>query len=242
MVDRRSPEHRRLQPALVEEAGRELVDPRFQDLRARIETEGWATACVDYLETRSDADADWIGPAGWSLGGYYCPRAAAFEKRIRFFAVWGANHNWVEVQRKRLQREGENPVPPYWEHALWVWGFDDVEKFIAYAEGIHLDGVVEQITVPFPIAHGANDRQIWVDHAHRSYDRSVNRQKRELLVFTVDEGAAEYVGLDHMPHINAFVADLGSGHPGRARRVSGVDAAQVIRCPRRETTAAAPHR
>ena len=50
-------------------------------------------------------DSDRIGLAGWSLGGYYCPRAAAFEKRIKFVAVWGANHNWGEVQKKRLQRD-----------------------------------------------------------------------------------------------------------------------------------------
>ena len=82
---------------------------RFQDLKARIETEDWATACVDYLETRNDVDADRIGLAGWSLGGYYCPRAAAFEKRLKFVAVWGANHNWGEVQKTRLAARGREP-------------------------------------------------------------------------------------------------------------------------------------
>ena len=81
---------------------------RFQDLKSRIESEGWAKAQVDYLEGRSDVDSDKVGLVGWSLGGYYVPRAAAFEKRIKFIAVWGANHNWGEVQKKRLLREGEN--------------------------------------------------------------------------------------------------------------------------------------
>ncbi|SHH28959.1 Alpha/beta hydrolase of unknown function [Jatrophihabitans endophyticus] len=180
---------------------------RFGDLKARIETEDWATACVDYLETRDDVDPERIGLAAQSLGGYYAPRAAAFEKRIKFVAVWGANHNWGEVQKKRLQREGANPVPHYWAHVLWVWGFDDVEKFVEYAEGITLDGVVEKITCPFLIAHGANDRQISVAYAHRSYDQAINSSKRELRIFTAEEGAAEHVGLDHMPHINAYIAD-----------------------------------
>ncbi len=180
---------------------------RFQDLKSRIESEQWATAQVDWLESRGDVDSDRIGLVGWSLGGYYCPRAAAFEKRFKLVAVWGANHNWGEVQKKRLQREGENPVPHYWEHVLWVWGYDDVETFIEYAEGVNLNGVVDKITVPFLIAHGENDRQISVDYAHQSYDQAVNSPKRELRIFTVDEGAAEHVGLDHMPHINAFVAD-----------------------------------
>ena len=180
---------------------------RFLGLTSRVETEDWAAACVDYLESRPDVDSYRIGLVGWSLGGYYAPRAAAFEKRLKLVVAWGANHNWGDVQKKRLEREGENPVPHYWEHVLWVWGFDDVEKFIEYAEGVHLNGVVDKITVPFLIAHGENDRQIPVEYAHQSYDQAVNSPKRELRIFTVEEGAAEHVGLDHMPHINAFVAD-----------------------------------
>src|SRR5262249_48921869 len=113
-------------------------------LTARIETEGWATACVDYLVGRDDVDESRIGLAGWWLGGDYAARAAAFEKRLALVVAWGANHDWGAVQRRRLEREGERPVPHYWEHVLWVWGFEDVESFIEYADGVHLDGVVER--------------------------------------------------------------------------------------------------
>ena len=95
---------------------------RLQGLTARVDTEAWAAACVDYLLTRPDVDPARIGLAGWSLGGYYAPRAAAFEKRLALVVAWGANHNWGAVQRRRLEREGERPVPHYWEHVLWVWG------------------------------------------------------------------------------------------------------------------------
>ena len=40
-------------------------------------------AVVDHIETRSDVDAARIGIWGVSLGGYYAPRAAAFEKRLK---------------------------------------------------------------------------------------------------------------------------------------------------------------
>jgi dipeptidyl aminopeptidase/acylaminoacyl peptidase len=180
---------------------------RLQGLPARIDTEAWAGAAVDYLETRNDVDATRIGIAGWSLGGYYAPRAAAFEKRFALCVAWGANHDWGAVQRRRLEREGERPVPHYWEHVLWVWGHDDLDTFIQFADGVHLDGVVEQITVPFLIAHGAGDRQIPLEYAHRSYDQAVNSPKRELRVFTAEEGATEHIGLDHLPHVSTFIAD-----------------------------------
>jgi dienelactone hydrolase len=180
---------------------------RFLDLKSRVETEDWATACVDYLLTRADVEPAKIGLVGWSLGGYYAPRAAAFEKRLALCVAWGANHDWGAVQRRRLEREGERPVPHYWEHVLWVWGHTDLPEFIAFADTVHLDGVVDKITVPFLIAHGANDRQIPLEYAHRSYQQAVNSPKRELRVFTPEEGGTEHIGLDHLPHVSTFIAD-----------------------------------
>jgi dienelactone hydrolase len=180
---------------------------RFHDLRSRIETEDWAAACIDYLLTRDDVIAGKIGLTGWSLGGYYAPRAAAFEKRLALCVAWGANHDWGAVQKRRLEREGENPVPHYWDHVLWVWGEDDLDTFIKKAEAVNLDGVVERITVPFLICHGENDRQIPVRYAHRSYEQAVNSPRRELRIFTAQEGGAEHIGLDHFAHVQTYIAD-----------------------------------
>jgi dienelactone hydrolase len=191
---------------------------RLQGLTARVDTEAWAGPCVDYLLTRSDVDPAAIGLTGWSLGGYYAPRAAAFEKRIALVVAWGANHDWGAVQRRRLQREGERPVPHYWDHVLWVWGHDNLEEFIEFAGQVNLEGVVEKITVPFLITHGANDRQIPLEYAHRSYDQAVASPKRELRVFSPEEGGAEHIGLDHLPHVSAFVADWVAGTFAELRR------------------------
>ena len=97
---------------------------RLQGLTARIDTEAWAAACVDYLLTRDDVDPARIGLVGWSLGGYYAPAPPPSRSGSRSCVAWGANHDWGAVQRRRLEREGENPVPHYWDHVLWVWGHD----------------------------------------------------------------------------------------------------------------------
>jgi dienelactone hydrolase len=180
---------------------------RLRGLTAQIDTEVWATACVDWLVERDDVDPGLIGLVGWSLGGYYAPRAAAHEKRLALVVAWGANHDWGAVQRARVQREGERPVPHYWEHVLWVWGYDDMDSFLAMADGVNLDGVVEDITVPFLIAHGEGDRQIPLTMAHRSYEQAVNSPKRELRIFTPEEGGTEHIGLDHLPWCRDFIAD-----------------------------------
>lgn len=180
---------------------------RMRGLTARHDTEVWAAACVDFLETRDDVDASRIGLVGWSLGGYYAPRAAAFEKRIRLVVAWGANHDWASVQRRRVEREGENPVPHYWKHVFWVWNATDLDDFMERTKDMHLDGVVEHITVPFLITHGANDRQIPVSLAHRSYDQAVNSPKRELKVFDEPEGGTEHISIDNLAYVAGFVAD-----------------------------------
>jgi hypothetical protein len=37
--------------------------------------------------------------------------------------------NWGELQRRRLAKEGDRPVPQYWDHVMWVWGKDSLEAF-----------------------------------------------------------------------------------------------------------------
>jgi len=180
---------------------------RLHNLFATHESERWASTWLDWLETRADADPERIGIVGISLGGYYAPRAVAFEPRFAAGAAWGANHDWAEVQRKRLQREGENPVPHYWAHVRWVFGARDMEAFFEAAQGMNLDGVMERIRVPFLVTHGEKDRQISLEYAHRSFEQLVNSPKRELKVFTEREGGVEHVGADNMSFGRDYIAD-----------------------------------
>lgn len=176
-------------------------------LTAVHDTERWASRVVDYLETRDEVDAARIGLIGISLGGYYAPRAVAFEPRFALGVAWGANHDWGEVQRRRLAREGDRPVPHYWEHVQWVWGAQGIEDFMAKAAKVTLDGVLDRIRVPFLVTHGERDRQIPLDYASRTYDQLVNSPKRELKIFTAREGGVEHVSADNLGNARDFIAD-----------------------------------
>ncbi|HEX5341932.1 MAG TPA: prolyl oligopeptidase family serine peptidase [Duganella sp.] len=180
---------------------------RLQGLTAVYNSELWASKVVDWLETRDDVDAKRIGLEGVSLGGYYCPRAVAFEPRFACGVVWGANHDWRDVQKKRLQKEGSFPVPHYWEHVRWVWGAKDMDDFMKIAENVHLDGVVEKIKVPFLVTHGEKDSQIPLHWAQRTYDQLVNSPKRELKIFTEREGGVQHSSFDNSANAGAYIAD-----------------------------------
>lgn len=191
---------------------------RLHDLPARHDTEAWASPIVDWLQVHPEVDPDRIGALGVSLGGYYCPRAVAFEPRFACGAVWGANHDWREVQQARLRREGENPVPHYWKHVQWVFGARDMDEFLAKAEHMHLDGVLEHIRVPFLVTHGENDRQIPLHYAHRTFEQLINSPQRDLIVFTAREGGVEHSSLDNPNNAGNLIADW------LAERLGGITA------------------
>jgi 2,6-dihydroxypseudooxynicotine hydrolase len=110
------------------------------------------TAMLDALAGRSDLDLDRVGAAGVSLGGYYAPRAAAFEPRIR--AVVGISgpyrmgEHWDElpaVTRETLQHHT---------------GAGSPEEARERARALDLSGVLHRVTQPALIITGRLDRII----------------------------------------------------------------------------------
>ena len=180
---------------------------RLHDMKARYDSEHWASRIVDWLEQHPEVDAGRIGMEGVSLGGYYCPRAVAFEPRFACGVVWGANHDWREVQQRRREREGDFPVPHYWQHVRWVWGGEDIDAFMRLAENVHLDGVLDRIRVPFLVTHGEKDSQIPVKWAQRTYDQLVNSPRRELKIFTDREGGVQHSSFDNSINAGHYIAD-----------------------------------
>ncbi len=180
---------------------------RLQGLPVDPHSESWASKSVDWLETQPDVDPKRIGMTGISLGGHFAPRAVAYEPRFASGAVWGANHNWREVQDKRLNREGENPVPHYWAHVMWAFGASDMDDFMARSEDMNLNGHMDRITVPFLVTHGAHDRQISVSYADDLYDQLTHSPRREKVIFTAREGGVEHVGADNMAYGRDCIAD-----------------------------------
>jgi dienelactone hydrolase len=188
---------------------------RLNGLPARYDSEAWAGAAVDYLETRADVDADRIGMMGWSLGGYYAPRAACYEKRFKLCVAWGGNHNWGELQVRRMAREGDFPVPHYWSHVMWVWGFTELDAFMDFVPWITLNGHMQNMTVPFLVTHGANDRQIPREYALQSRDQAVNSPEVEFRLFTEREGGVEHCSCDNMEPTRSFIIDWIADRFGR---------------------------
>jgi fermentation-respiration switch protein FrsA (DUF1100 family) len=181
---------------------------RLRNLTSLVETEIPAGAAVDYLETRPDVRSDRVGIVALSLGGYYAPRAAAFEKRLKCCVAWGAIWDWYEIRGKRaLGKGGEPSVSNFAEHVCWVFGVDRFEDAMEIAKGFTLDGVAENITCPLFVVHGANDRQVPLWTAEKTYGAAVNSPKRKLKVFSIAEGGSEHCSVDNWPMSHDVIAD-----------------------------------
>lgn len=171
---------------------------RLRNMYGGHATEVPASACVDYLETRPDVDRNRIGIMALSLGGYYAPRAAAFEKRFTCCVAWGAIWDWAERIDKRLAGTGgELSVPDFVDQLMWVFGKETPEAAVAEGRKLKLEGIAEKITCPLLVMHGENDRQVPLWQAEKTIAAAVNSPNRRLKVFSLAEGGAEHCQVDN---------------------------------------------
>jgi pimeloyl-ACP methyl ester carboxylesterase len=120
------------------------------------------TAALDALSGRPDLDLDRVGAVGVSLGGYYAPRSAAFEPRIKAVAgVSGAfDFSTVWPTLPGLTRE------TFVHHS----GAADEEEAQERAGELNLAGVAERIEQPCLVVTGRRDRLIPWEETKRIAD------------------------------------------------------------------------
>ncbi len=116
-------------------------------------------AVLDFVETRRDLDAARIGMWGVSLGGYYAPRAAAFEKRIKACIALGGPFDWGAAW---------DGLPDLTREAFRVRSHcktqDEAKK---NAATLSLVGIADKITCPIFIVNGRLDRIVPAKDAER---------------------------------------------------------------------------
>jgi 2,6-dihydroxypseudooxynicotine hydrolase len=116
-------------------------------------------AVLDYIGTRRDLDAARVGMWGVSLGGYYAPRAAAFDKRIKACIALGGPFNF-----------GANwdNLPDLTREAFRVRSHCKTAKDARKnALTLSLEGITQNITCPIFIVNGRLDRIVPAKDAER---------------------------------------------------------------------------
>jgi dipeptidyl aminopeptidase/acylaminoacyl peptidase len=130
-------------------------------LSARYDYEVVVAVILDFLQTLEYLDMASVGIMGSSASGYYAPRVAAFEKRIKACAVLSALYDVVE---------GVFDVyPPIRSRLAEIVGTDSLDEARRRFAAFTLKGVAGRIECPCLIVHGECDQIIPVSEAQRLY-------------------------------------------------------------------------
>ena len=126
------------------EGGRDfMIEPEYEHPVAAI---------ADFIETRPDLDARRIGLWGVSLGGYYAPRAAAFERRIKAC---------IGISGPFCFADAWDAFPPMSKAAFRARsGAKDMTEAGGIAKRLTLEGVARNITCPLSGLTGDGDKVI----------------------------------------------------------------------------------
>jgi dipeptidyl aminopeptidase/acylaminoacyl peptidase len=129
------------------------------DLAIRGDYEVAVSAIVDWAERRDDIDTDRIAIWGVSLGGYYAPRAAAFDRRLKACIALAGPYHWAD--------EWDN-LPEVTREAFRARSrAADLDDAREKAAALSLKGVAERITCPLLVIFGKQDRLIGYRAAER---------------------------------------------------------------------------
>jgi 2,6-dihydroxypseudooxynicotine hydrolase len=111
---------------------------------------------VDWVEKRGDLDSARVGLWGVSLGGYYAPRASAFEKRVKACIALSGPYDWAELwphlnplTREAFRVRAKCATP---------------EAAQVYGASLTLKDAAPNITCPLYVVAGKLDRLVpWQD-------------------------------------------------------------------------------
>jgi len=170
---------------------------RLRGMTTRYDTEVPVRYCFDYLAQRKDVDLDRVGLIGLSLGGYYAPRAAAFEPRVQavaaFGAQWSVGDRWRKAHYAADAPKSGLSAPD--TQLLWVTGQPDRESALRLLDDFTLENIAHQIKAPLLVVHGENDHLVTLDDA-RLLAKSV--PSGELVVTTAEYGGEGHCCMDGM--------------------------------------------
>jgi dienelactone hydrolase len=182
---------------------------RMRGMHSRYDYEVPGAAAYEYLAKRPEVDAKRVAVMGYSFGGYYSARIAAFEKRYAACIALSALHwdlaGW-QLHIKEKNAAAPKSVAQSNFQFQWVVGAATPEDAIEIAKKFSLKDVAKNISCPFLVTHAGNDRVVPVQNAQKLYD-AVGSKNKTIKIFSTEEGGAEHAHVDNRQVGIDFAAD-----------------------------------
>lgn len=198
---------------------------RLEGLTARPDWEAVVGPVLDFLEGRPEVDDGRVALLGASLGGYYAPRAAAFDDRVaacvafdHCYDLWAASAHGQERLAGLIERApavavnalaalgARFSVTACWQlnNSLWTFGVPSAATLSATVKGYSLRGIEDRIDCPTLVLAGEDDHLVPLPLAYELAEALPNPTLR---VFGPEEGAAEHCQLGNLSLAAATIYD-----------------------------------
>jgi naringenin degradation protein FdeB len=182
---------------------------RLRDLYARYDYEVPGTAAYDYVVARPDVDPGRVVVMGYSFGGYYAARVAAFERRYAAGVAMAALHwdlaGWQREVKRRHETDPKTTAQSTF-HFRWIMGAPDMDAAIEKARRFSLVDVAPAIACPFLIVHAEQDRVVPVASAHKLYE-ALGSPRKHLKIVTAADGSTYHAQADNRGVGIDYIAD-----------------------------------
>lgn len=172
---------------------------RLRGIHSRYDYEAPGAAAYDYLSGRPEVDPARIAIMGYSFGGYYSSRIAAFEPRYAACIALSALHWDLAAWQLRIKQKTESDPKAIGQSNFqfqWVVNAKTADEAIEIARKFSLKDVAHQIACPFLVTHGGNDRIVPTENAPKLYE-AVGSKDKTIKIFSIEEGGAEHAHVDN---------------------------------------------
>jgi hypothetical protein len=163
-------------------------------------------AVLDYLESRREVDTEHIAFVGYSLGGYFVPRAAAFDKRIsacvaacltpdgylpivQTMGIKELIESGVPIRADQLTTKQQWSIHEFLPRYGFTHGEADLLAFGKEINKLTLRGLEDKITCPLLNISTSGEGKYMYNQAKAFFDKLSNPLNR--FVLTTQEQGAE---------------------------------------------------
>jgi len=159
----------------------------LKGIKTRPDYEVPGRACVDYLVARPEVDANRVALLGISMAGYYAPRVAAFEKRLKALVAWSGCYSILDDLYDWCVH-----LQPVCQRLLGGVSHEEARRQL---KDFNMAGIAKNITCPTLITHGDKDTLMSVEGAKKLF-AEIGAKDKTLKIY----GEAEGAGRIHCSH------------------------------------------
>jgi dipeptidyl aminopeptidase/acylaminoacyl peptidase len=171
----------------------------LKGIKTRPDYEVPGKACIDYLVSRPEVDPERVALLGISMAGYYAPRVAAFEKRLKALVAWSGCYSILDDLYDFCVH-----LQPVCQRLLGGVSHEEARGLL---RDYTMAGIAKNISCPTLITHGDKDILMSVDGARRLFNEIGAKDKTLKIYGEEDGGGRIHCSHDYWAHNLPYMLD-----------------------------------